>query len=198
MLKHSESGRSIIEIIAVIILMLLLILLGMWGFRKASTSARIQTMSKDVSTAVTERRYQITRTGTTKKHTLTTKVGSTQMTVENVTDAGAKNTFTVLLPNQSKETCEEMKKYNVFTPKKIEVNNTENGECQELNTIKFYFDDKNGGGSSGTGGGGSGGGTGGGGTGGGETPTPIPILIQIHWVATAMAKYALLVKNVMQ
>lgn len=179
-IHKSERGRNMLEMIAVLAIILLLLLSGLWGFKKASVSARVGTISKDVSTAVTERRYQIAQGGLSQQHKRSAKVGSTDMTIENIISGVDKGSFSVLLSSQSKDICEEMKKYAVFAPKKIEIINgsTEN-DCADTNNIKFYFDgyDRGHGGGHGSGssGGHSGSGTGGtggsGGTGGGTGGT---------------------------
>ena len=108
MRQAEESGRSMLEMIAVIVLMLLLLLVGLWGFKNASLSARINTLNKDIATAVAQRRYHIAQSGTQKPHTLSGKVGSTEMTVENIVSAERQGEFVVILKNQSKEICEEL------------------------------------------------------------------------------------------
>ena len=138
MKKNQELGRSMVEMIAVIVLILLLLLCGLWGFKKASLSARMGTINKDISSAIVERRYLNAQGGSRKPHRLIAKVGSTNLQIENLMDG---DQFSVLLTNQSKEVCEELKKYTVFTPEKIEVNHIEDGGCLENgNEIELYFD----------------------------------------------------------
>ena len=143
MSKIQEAGRSMLEMIGVIVLMLVLLLMSLLGFRTASLSSRTKTLTKEISFAVTERRYLNAQGGSTKAHTLTTKVGTTKMVVENKTTGEEAGNFTVTVLEQSKEMCEELKKYHVFVPYKIEVNGTPAGECAEKeNDITFYFKEK--------------------------------------------------------
>ncbi len=147
-LHKSESGRSMLEMIVVIILMAILLMVGLWGFKAAMLSSKVNTMTKDMSSAITERRYQIAQGGTSKPHRLEHKVGSTQMTVENITSGVDKGKFTVLLTMQPQDVCNEIKKYSVFTPEKIEINDSTTNDCVAVNALKFYFDPrKNGNGS---------------------------------------------------
>ena len=135
----NESGRSMLEMIAVIVLMLLLLLVGLWGFKNASLSARINTLNKDIATAVAQRRYHIAQSGTQKKHTLSGKVGSTEMTVENIVSAERQGEFVVILKNQSKEICEELKKFNIFHVKNFKINGKEDDPCVTSNEMELYF-----------------------------------------------------------
>lgn len=125
--------------IAVIVLMLLLLLVGLWGFKNASLSARINTLNKDIATAVAQRRYHIAQSGTQKPHTLSGKVGSTEMTVENIVSAERQGEFVVILKNQSKEICEELKKFNIFHVKNFKINGTEDHPCVTSNEMELYF-----------------------------------------------------------
>ncbi len=137
--RQEESGRSMLEMIAVIVLMLLLLLVGLWGFKDASLSARMNTITKDISNAVVQRRYQIAQSGTQKPHTLSGKVGSTEMTVENKISGAHQGEFIVILQRQSKEICEGLKKFNIFHVQRIEINGGENDPCLEENEVVLYF-----------------------------------------------------------
>ena len=137
----NESGRSMLEMIAVIVLMLLLLLVGLWGFKNASLSARINTLNKDIATAVAQRRYQIAQSGTQKPHTLSGKVGSTEMTIENIVSAEKQGEFVIILKNQSQEVCEGLKKFNIFHVKNFKINGEENHPCVISNEMELYFSD---------------------------------------------------------
>ena len=139
MRQVNESGRSMLEMIAVIVLMLLLLLVGLWGFKNASLSARMNTLNKDIATAVAQRRYQIAQSGTQKPHTLSGKVGSTEMTIENIVSAEKQGEFVIILKNQSQEVCEGLKKFNIFHVKNFKINGKEDDPCVKENDIVLYF-----------------------------------------------------------
>ena len=145
--KCLQLGRSMTEMIAVIVLIMLILLTGLWGFKKASLSAQVQTMTKDLSTAVTERRYLNAQGGASKPHKMTSKVGSTEMTIQNREGID----FFVSIAMSSPEICEEMKKYNVFKLKALggkkksgdilgPTTQFNSLDCQELAVLDFYFD----------------------------------------------------------
>ena len=119
MFQKSQSGRSMIEMLAVLAIIGMLSIIGIYGFKQASTSAQVNTTTKDMSNAITERRYQNAQGGSSKEHILNMKVGSTPMEIRNIMSGEDKGTFSVTLENQTKAAGQGIIGYSMFTPKKI-------------------------------------------------------------------------------